>query len=477
LTVGTLESISPATGERVGSWPTHTSTQIDEAVTAAHAAFTTWRTADWPRRTALLRAVADELTARRDQLATLMTDEMGKPIREALAEIDKCAWTARFYAEQAPAFLADRVVETPAARSWVGYEPLGVVLAVMPWNFPFWQVVRFAAPALAAGNTALLKHAPSVTGCALAAEEVFRAAAEVVGAPDAVFTTLLVDEAEVVTVTARIVEDPRVAAVTLTGSERAGISVAAVAARALKKSVLELGGSDPFVVLDDADVAQAAAMAVRSRFLNSGQSCLAAKRFIVADAVADEFTRRFAEAAAELRVGDPHDPATEIGPLARVAQAEAIQRQVDDSVAAGATALTGGKRPAGDNAFFPPTVLVDVTPEMAVFRQETFGPVAAVIRAADDDQAARLADDTAFGLGASVWSASPERALAVGRRITSGALFVNAVVASDARLPFGGTRRSGYGRELSEEGIREFTNVRTTWIGDPQAAAPEEPVE
>jgi succinate-semialdehyde dehydrogenase/glutarate-semialdehyde dehydrogenase len=306
---------------------------------------------------------------------------------------------------------------------------------------------------------------------------VFRAAAAAVGAPPAVFTTLLVDEAEVAAVTAHVIEHPLVAAVTLTGSERAGMSVAAVAARALKKSVLELGGSDPFVVLDDADVGLAAQMAVRSRFLNSGQSCLAAKRFIVTEAVADEFTRRFAEAAAELRVGDPHDPATEVGPLARVEQAEALQRQVDESVAAGATVLTGGKRAAGDSAYFAPTVLANVTPDMVVFREETFGPVAAVMVAADDDEAARLADDSRFGLGASVWSANAERALAVGRRITSGALFVNAVVASDARLPFGGTRRSGYGRELSEEGIREFTNIRTIWIGDPQAPAPEEPVE
>jgi succinate-semialdehyde dehydrogenase/glutarate-semialdehyde dehydrogenase len=475
--VGTLISISPTTGQQIGSWPTHTADQVGQAVRNAHTAFTTWRSADWSRRTALLEAVADELTTRRDQLAALMIDEMGKPVREALAEVDKCAWTARFYAEHAQAFLADRVVTSPAARSWVGYEPLGVVLAVMPWNFPFWQVVRFAAPALAAGNTALLKHAPSVTGCALAAQEVVRAAAEAVDAPPELFTTLLVDEAEVAEISARIIEHPLVAAVTLTGSERAGTSVAAVAARALKKTVLELGGSDPFVVLDDADVALAAPMAVRSRFLNSGQSCLAAKRFIVAEAVAEEFTRRFAEAAAALRIGDPHDPATEVGPLARVEQADALQRQVDESVAAGATLLTGGKRVAGDGVFFPPTVLADVTPDMVVFREETFGPVAAVVRAADDEEAARLADDSRYGLGASVWSADVERALAVGRRITSGALFVNAVVASDARLPFGGTRRSGYGRELSEEGIREFTNIRTIWIGDPQAAAPEEPVE
>jgi succinate-semialdehyde dehydrogenase/glutarate-semialdehyde dehydrogenase len=464
--MGTLISISPTTGDGIGSWPTQSTVEIEQAVHDAHDAFTTWRKAGWSRRTALLEAVADELTARRDELAGLMTDEMGKPIREALAEVDKCAWTARFYAEHAEAFLADRVVATPAARSWVGYEPLGVVLAVMPWNFPLWQVVRFAAPALAAGNTALLKHAPSVTGCALAAQEVFRAAAAAVDAPPAVFTTLLVDEAEVAAVTARIIEHPLVAAVTLTGSERAGTSVASVAARSLKKTVLELGGSDPFVVLDDADVALAARMAVRSRFLNSGQSCLAAKRFIVADAVADEFTRRFADAVAELRVGDPRDPATQVGPRARVEQAEVLQRQVDESIAAGATVLTGGKRTAGDSSFFPPTVLADVAPDMAVFREETFGPVAAVVRAADDDEAARLADDSRYGLGASVWSADVERAMAVGRRITSGALFINAVVASDARLPFGGTRRSGYGRELSEEGIREFTNIRTFWIGE-----------
>jgi len=475
--MGVLTSISPTTGGQIGSWPTHSADQLEHAIQAAHAAFRDWRTSERAQRTALLEAVADELTSRRSQLAVLMADEMGKPVTEALAEIDKCALTARFYAEHAEHFLADRVVDTHAARSWVTYEPMGVVLAVMPWNFPFWQVVRFAAPALAAGNTALLKHAPSVTGCALAAEEVFRAAAAAVGAPEAVFTTLLVDEAEVAEVTARLIEHPLVAAVTLTGSERAGMSVAAVAARAIKKSVLELGGSDPFVVLADADVELAARMAVRSRFLNSGQSCLAAKRFIVAEPVADEFSRRFADEVAALRVGDPHDPDTQVGPLARTEQADAVQRQVDESVAAGATVLTGGKRLPREGAFFAPTVLTDVTPDMTVFREETFGPVAAVIRASDDDEAARLADDCLYGLGASVWSADVERALAVGRRITSGALFINAVVASDPRVPFGGTRRSGYGRELSEEGIREFTNIRTIWIGDPSAAAPQEPVE
>jgi len=463
--MGTLTSTDPTTGELTGRWETQSFADIHELIEHAHEAFLGWRASTWAHRAELLLAVADQLDARRQELADLMTREMGKPNVEALAEIDKCAWTARFYADAAPAFLADRIVESPAQRSWVSYEPVGVVLAVMPWNFPFWQVVRFAAPAIAAGNAALLKHAPSVTGCALAAEQIFREAAAKVGAPAALFTTLLVDETEVAAVTVQVIEHPRVAAVTLTGSERAGIAVAAAAGAALKKSVLELGGSDPFVVLDDADLDLAVEMAVRSRFLNSGQSCLAAKRFIVAESVADEFTSRFTDAVAALRVGDPADPSTQVGPLARRDQVAAIQRLVDDSVAAGATVRTGGAPMAGPGAFFAPTVLADVTTEMSVFREETFGPVAAVIRAADDDEATRLADDTTFGLGASVWSADPERALAVGRRITSGALFINAVVASDARLPFGGTGRSGYGRELSEEGIREFTNVRTTWIG------------
>lgn len=463
--MGTLTSINPTTGAVAGHWTTHGADDIERVVACANNAFTLWRASGWTERGELLRAVAEQLDARREELASLMTREMGKPFTEALAEVDKCAWTARFYADRAPEFLADRIVESPARRSWVSYEPIGVVLAVMPWNFPFWQVIRFAAPAIAAGNAALLKHAPSVTGCALAVEQVFQVAAAKVGAPSGLFSALLVDEDDVAAVTTHLIEDPRVAAVTLTGSERAGVAVATVAGAALKKSVLELGGSDPFVVLDDADLDTAVEMAVRSRFLNSGQSCLAAKRFIVAEPIADEFARRFAEAVVALRVGDPADPQTQIGPLARRDQVAALQRLVDDSVAAGATVLAGGAPMAGPGAFFAPTVLTEVTPVMPVFREETFGPVAAVIRAAGDDEAVRLADDTTFGLGASIWSADVERALAVGRRITSGALFINAVVASDARLPFGGTRRSGHGRELSEEGIREFTNVRTTWIG------------
>ena len=463
--MGTLTSIDPATGDVIRTWETHTDADIQLAVELADEAFQAWRGSDRHQRSALLDAVADRLTDQCDALAALATSEMGKPTAEALAEVDKCALTARFYAEKAHEFLADRIVDSPASKSWVGYEPLGVVLAVMPWNFPFWQVVRFAAPALAAGNAALLKHAPSVTGCALAIEKIFHDAEESVNAPRSLFTTLLVDETQVGSVTTQLINNPHIAAVTLTGSERAGSAVATAAGAALKKTVLELGGSDPFVVLDDADLDLAVDGAVRSRFLNGGQSCLAAKRFIVAESIADEFTARFTDAVAALRVGEPTDPKTQVGPLARLDQVTAIENLVERSVAVGAKILTGGARRPGPGAFFEPTVLGDVTPDMPAFREETFGPVAAVIRAVDDDHAARLADDSAFGLGASVWSADPERALAVGRRITSGALFVNAVVASDARLPFGGTRRSGYGRELSEEGIREFTNIRTTWIG------------
>lgn len=463
--MGTLTSVDPTTGNVIRTWDTHSDADIELAVELAHKAFGTWRKSDRQHRSALLTAVADRLTEQREALAALATSEMGKPTGEALAEVDKCAWTARFYAEKAHEFLADRIVDSPASKSWVGYEPLGVVLAVMPWNFPFWQVVRFAAPAIAAGNAALLKHAPSVTGCAVAIEKIFHDAEESVDAPRSLFTALLVDETRVVSVTTQLINDPRIAAVTLTGSERAGIAVATASGSALKKTVLELGGSDPFVVLDDANVERAVEGAVRSRFLNSGQSCLAAKRFIVAESIAEEFTSRFTDSVASLRVGDPTDSTTQVGPLARLDQVAAIEKLVERSVAAGAKILTGGARRPGPGAFFEPTVLGDVTPDMPAFREETFGPVAAVIRAVDDDHAARLADDSAFGLGASVWSADVERALAVGRRITSGALFVNAVVASDARLPFGGTRRSGYGRELSEEGIREFTNIRTTWIG------------
>jgi succinate-semialdehyde dehydrogenase/glutarate-semialdehyde dehydrogenase len=466
-----IETANPATGEPLASHTPHSDAEIDAALAQAHAAHREWRDVPFPRRAAVLRRAAALLRDGRAGHAELITREMGKPIAESEAEIDKCAWGCEFYAEHAEAFLADRMIESTAERSFVAYQPVGVVLAVMPWNFPFWQVLRFAAPALMAGNGAVLKHSPNVSGCALAVEALLRDA----GAPEGLFRTLLVEEPDVPAVTARLIEDPRIGAVTLTGSERAGASVGAAAGRAIKKSVLELGGSDPFVVLADADVAATAAMAARSRFLNGGQSCIAAKRFIVLDGVADEFRARFAEAVGALRVGDPLDRGTDVGPMARADLLDALERQVEESVAAGATVVCGGARLDRPGWFFAPTVLTDVTPEMPVFRQETFGPVAAVVRARDEDHAVELANDTAYGLGATVWTRDVERGARLGRRIESGALFVNGVVASDPRLPFGGTKRSGYGRELSAEGIREFANVRTFWLGPADLAGVEAP--
>jgi succinate-semialdehyde dehydrogenase/glutarate-semialdehyde dehydrogenase len=375
--------------------------------------------------------------------------------------VEKSATACDFCAEHGPGFLAPRPVDTGDRRSWVEHEPLGVVLAVMPWNFPCWQVLRFAAPTLLAGNTAVLEHSPDVTGCALAIEQVFRDA----GLPEDVFRSIVVAEDDVPEVSRTLIEDDRIAAVSLTGSERAGSAVAAAAGRAVKKSLLELGGSDPFVVLADADLDLAVAGAVTSRFTNSGPSCLAAKRFVVHAAVAGEFGRRFAAAVAALRVGYPRDESTVIGPMARADLRDGLERQVRESVAAGATVLTGGSPLEGRGAFFAPTVLTGVTLDMPVMAEETFGPVAAVVAVADDDEAVRVANATRYGLGASVWSADAGHALAVGRRITSGALFVNAVVASDPRLPFGGTKRSGYGRELGEAGALEFTNARTCVVG------------
>jgi succinate-semialdehyde dehydrogenase/glutarate-semialdehyde dehydrogenase len=466
-----IETANPATGEPLASHTPHSDAEIEAALAQAHAAHRAWRDVPFPRRATVLRRAAALLRDGRAGHAELITREMGKPIAESEAEIDKCAWGCEFYAEHAEAFLADRMIESTAERSFVAYQPVGVVLAVMPWNFPFWQVLRFAAPALMAGNGAVLKHSPNVSGCALAVEALLRDA----GAPEGLFRTLLVEEPDVPAVTARLIEDPRIGAVTLTGSERAGASVGAAAGRAIKKSVLELGGSDPFVVLADADVAATAAMAARSRFLNGGQSCIAAKRFIVLDGVADEFRARFAEAVGALRIGDPLDRGTDVGPLARADLLDALERQVEESVAAGATVVCGGARLDRPGWFFAPTVLTDVTPEMPVFRQETFGPVAAVVRARDEDHAVELANDTAYGLGATVWTRDVERGARLGRRIESGALFVNGVVASDPRLPFGGTKRSGYGRELSAEGIREFANVRTFWLGPADLAGVEAP--
>ncbi|CAI9401458.1 aldehyde dehydrogenase family protein [Nocardioides sp. T2.26MG-1] len=449
MSAPTVTTRSPATGEMLATYLAHDEAAVEAALAATYAASELWRGTPLEDRLALLRGAGKLLTERREEYAALITAEMGKPLVEALGEVDKCAWNCEVVADLAPGWLADHPVASGASRSWLAYEPLGVVFAVMPWNFPFWQVLRFACAALAAGNAALLKHSPDVTGCALAVESLFADA----GAPAGLFRSLVVAAEDVPEVSRRVVEDPRVAAVTLTGSERAGASIAAVAGAAVKKTVLELGGSDPFVVLADADVAAAAATAVRSRFANTGQSCVCAKRFIVHDAVAEEFLERFVDQLALL----------EIAPLAREDLRDAVLRQIEETVAQGARLVTGGSAIDGPGWYLEPTVLADVEPGMTAFDEETFGPVATITRARDDDHAVELANATTFGLGASVWGEAPH-ALDVGRRIRSGALFVNAMVASDPRLPFGGTGRSGYGRELSAEGVREFTNVRTVYV-------------
>ena len=456
-----ITTINPATGEEIDRYDPMTAQYVDDLLDQVSNAQRAWATRSLADRAAVLRRTAEVLREQSNELAALATAEMGKPTTEAVAEVEKCAWVCEYYAETSPGLLADKDVQASGSRSWVGYEPLGTVLAIMPWNFPFWQVFRFAAPALMAGNAGLLKHSPNVTGVALAIEAIFRDA----GLPDNVFRTLVIAEPDVPTTVDDLIQDDRIAAVTLTGSNRAGSHVATSAGRAAKKSLLELGGSDPFVVLEDADLDVVVTKAVAGRFLNTGQSCLCAKRFIVHESLADEFGQRFAAAVADLVIGDPRDEATKIGPLARADLAENLAQQVEASVAAGAKALTGGERLKQGPAWYAPTVLVNVTLEMPVMAEETFGPAAAVIAFATDDEAVEIANATPYGLGASVWSRDSDRALTVGRRIDSGALFINANTASDPRLPFGGVKQSGYGRELGEAGATEFTNIRTVLVG------------
>jgi succinate-semialdehyde dehydrogenase/glutarate-semialdehyde dehydrogenase len=452
-----LRSIDPANGKELATFPELDAAGIEAAVERAWASRHAWRDAGFDLRTAILRAVAGVLRAEKPRFAALMTSEMGKPIVEAEAEVEKCAWTASWIADNAARLLADEPIESTATKSYVRYQPLGVILAVMPWNFPFWQAFRAGLPALAAGNVMLLKHSSNVPQCALAIEDVFREA----GVPKGVFQTLLIGPAAV----GGIIADRRVAGVTLTGSEAAGELVASAAGKALKKSVLELGGSDPFIVLEDADVKTAATVACRARNQNNGQSCIAAKRFIVADAIADEFEEKFASAVAALKVGDPMDRANQVGPLARADLVDDLERQVKESVKKGARVLTGGKRLDNGGNFFEPTVLAGVHPGMPVYNEETFGPVAAVIRVRDAEEALRVANDTDFGLGSSIWTADVERGQKLAERVEAGLVFINGMVASDARLPFGGVKRSGYGRELSSHGIKEFTNIQTVWVG------------
>jgi succinate-semialdehyde dehydrogenase / glutarate-semialdehyde dehydrogenase len=451
-----MRSINPATGEVLNDYPEHSAAEVHAALARAVETFESWREVPPAERSRLMRRAAAELRERRDEHGALMTEEMGKTLTSARAEAEKCALCCDFYAEHAEAFLAPEVVATDASRSFVRYDPIGPVLAVMPWNFPYWQVFRFAAPALMAGNVGLLKHASNVPGCALAIEEVFRRA----GFPEGCFQTLMIGSHDVETV----IRNGAVAAVTLTGSEPAGVAVASAAGACLKKTVLELGGSDPFVILADADVPKAAKAAAMARCINNGQSCIAAKRFIVVEEVADAFEEAFVAAMAALKVGDPMDLATDVGPMAREDLLAELHDQVERSVRAGATLRLGGARIDGKGSFYPPTVLTCVRPGMPAFDEETFGPVAAVVRAVDEDDAVALANRSAFGLGASLWTGDPARGEALARRIESGSVFVNGPVKSDPRLPFGGVKRSGYGRELSAFGIREFVNIKTVWI-------------
>lgn len=455
-----ITTINPTTGEPLQVYESWSAERIELAIKQGHEAAKLWGQQTLADRVGAVRRLAEELRAQKSSFAQLVTQEMGKPLAEAAGEMEKSAVTAIYYADNAERLLNDEPVQIDGVDAWVSYEPIGLVLAVMPWNFPVWQVMRFAIPSLTAGNGVVLKHSPNVTGSALALERLFRDA----GFPENLVTTMVVAESEVPQVIPALIDDDRISAVTLTGSNRAGAAVGAAAGRASKRSVLELGGSDPFIVLEDADVPTAAATAVKARFNNSGQSCVCAKRFIVAESVAEEFTRLFVEGTKALNVGDPTAAGTQVGPLARADLRDALQRQVDRSVAAGAKLLVGGAAIDGPGYFYQPTVVGNVSPGMPVFDEETFGPVAAVIVAKDDDDAVRLANATPFGLSVSVWSSKQDRAVAVAKRITSGAAFINAMTASDARVPFGGTKKSGYGRELAAAGVREFCNVRTYWV-------------
>ena len=449
----TIASIDPSTGRTLREFSPHGDADVDGALERARDAFDPWRHRPIAKRARVLQRTAELLEGEKHELGRLMTQEMGKLHSAAVEEAAKCAVACRHYAEHAERYLAPERVPVPEERSFVAFQPLGVVLAVMPWNFPFWQVLRFAAPALVAGNVAVLKHASNVPQCALAIEDLFRRA----GAPDGVFTTLLVGSDRV----EQLIADPRVAAVTLTGSEGAGRAVGAAAGRHLKPSVLELGGSDPFIVMPSADVAAAATTAVRARTINNGQSCIAAKRFIVHDAVADAFERAFVTGMRSLVVGDPMRAETQLGPLSSTKQRDEVHEQVRRSVAAGARVLTGGEPIDGPGAFFAPTVLTDIPRSAPAFGEEVFGPVASLFRVRDAKAALALANDSTLGLGASVWTRDAEEARWFADELEAGTVFVNGMVASDPRFPFGGVKASGYGRELSVYGLREFVNIKT----------------
>ena len=456
-----ISSTNPATGETLITFDSLTRPQLEEKLKRAADTFREYRRTNFDERAKLMFRAAEILETEKKNFARVMTLEMGKPINAAIQEAEKCAWVCRYYAENAQKHLADEIIETNATKSYVGFQPLGVILAVMPWNFPFWQVFRFAAPALMAGNVGLLKHASNVPQCALAIEDVFTRA----GFPLGAFQTLLIGSDEV----QRILEDPRVAAATLTGSELAGRSVASLAGKQIKKTVLELGGSDPFIVMPSADLEAAVTTAVKARTINNGQSCIAAKRFIVHGQIYEEFEKRFVESMKALRLGDPMNEQVDIGPLATEQILEDLEQQVTVSIAAGAKILTGGQRAKfeGELArgnFYEPTVLVDIPRDSPAYRDEIFGPVASLFRVANIDAAIELANATTFGLGSAAWTNDANERDRFIDALDAGCVFINGMVASDPRLPFGGVKHSGYGRELGEFGIREFVNIKTVWV-------------
>jgi acyl-CoA reductase-like NAD-dependent aldehyde dehydrogenase len=453
----TLNTINPATGETLATYEETGPDDLEAILSGAHAVAADWRATSPANRSSALRRLASCLRDRREELALTATREMGKPVAESRAEVDKCAWTCEWFADHGPTLLEGEVLETESVSSEVVYTPLGVVFAIMPWNFPYWQVVRALAPAVMAGNVVVLKHAPSTTGCALRLAELARSAE----LPEGVLSIIVASAQQTAEVAERVINDDRVAAVTLTGSTRAGRSVAAVAGQALKKTVLELGGSDPFIVLADADIEAAAEWAARSRFQNTGQSCIAAKRIIVIASIAEKFRDALLLHVAQLKMGDPTDPTVTVGPVARADLRDAVARQVDESVAQGAHILAGGKAPDGPGFFYEPTVLDRVVPEMPVLTEEVFGPAVPIIRADDVEQAISLANATPYGLGSNVWTADLDLGRNLAQRLEAGHTAVNWITTSDPRLPFGGVKDSGYGRELSRQGLLEFVNIHT----------------
>ncbi len=451
-----IQTINPTSGKIEKTFSEQTRLEVYELIEKAHDAFLKWRETDYVTRSQLMKNVAQILRDRKEHYGKILTLEMGKPITQAIAEVDKCAWACDYYADNTEKILDKEIVQTDASESFVRFDPIGVVLAVMPWNFPFWQVFRFAAPALMAGNVGILKHASNVPMSALAIEEIFTTA----GFPQNTFKTLLIGSSLV----KDLIDHPEVKAVTLTGSEPAGKQVAQACGAKLKKTVMELGGNDPFVVLEDANIDETVKTAVSARIINNGQSCIAAKRFIVVEKIYDEFEKKFVCAMKKVKVGNPMETTTELGPIAREDLLNELDEQVKQSVMKGAAILCGGKRIAQEGFFYEPTILANLSKGMPAYDDEIFGPVASLIKAKDEEDAIRIANDSPFGLGASLWTSSITKAKELARKIESGSVFINGMVKSDPRLPFGGIKNSGYGRELSHYGIKEFVNIKTVWV-------------